>query len=574
MSTPRAVTPLAFPSDATLSMPGSKSDANRLLVAAALSGHPVTVTGASPSDDVRHLVAALATMGYGVRWLDETAGEVAVGPRRSDAPTTGTLFCGNAGTALRFSISVAAITPGEWTIDGDAHMRRRPIQPLVDAWRALGVDAEASNGCPPVRVRGGAPHGDSVRVDARISSQFVSSLLLVAARLPRGLRIDFGGELASRDYALWTAAVLRRFGVEAEVAADHASVRHGYGPAPQRIEVGGDWSSMGVWTCLDLLTGSRVQAPALQRDSGQPDEALGALLAKLRAGDERTLDVDPLPDQFLNLAVTAALVPGTTHLIGAANTRRKECDRVAVMARELRRCGVDLDEHEDGLTVRGGAAWRPTVIDPEADHRIAMAFALAGLCVPGITVGDPDCVAKSYPTFWDDLERVRAQHRPVVLIGMRAAGKTTLGRELAQRLGSTLCDTDEQFVARHGEIGAFVAANGWPAFRKEERQLVAATLQPGTIVATGGGAVEATATQQLLRERAFVVFVDAPLELLRARLAGSDRPSLTGAPVTDELDAVLARRLPIYRAMADRTVDASLALDAQVSLALRGEYGN
>ncbi|MEZ6038606.1 MAG: 3-phosphoshikimate 1-carboxyvinyltransferase [Planctomycetota bacterium] len=574
MSTPRAVEPLAFPSDATLSMPGSKSDANRLLVAAALSGREVTVTGASPSDDVRHLVAGLTTMGYAARWLDEATGEVAVGPRRSDAPTTGTLFCGNAGTALRFLLSAAAITPGEWTLDGDEHMRRRPIQPLVDAWRALGIDAEASNGCPPVRVRGGAPHGDAVQVDARVSSQFVSSLLLVAARLPRGLRIDFGGELASRGYASWTAALLRRFGIEAAVAADHASVRPGYGDVPARIAVGGDWSSMGVWTCLDLLTGSRVHDPALHRDSGQPDEALGALLEQLQSADERTLDVEPLPDQFLNLAVTAALVPGTTHLIGAANTRRKECDRVAVVARELRRCGVDLDEHQDGLTVRGGCAWRPTVIDPEGDHRVAMAFALAGLCAPGIAIGDPECVRKSYPSFWDDLERVRAQHRPVVLIGMRAAGKTTLGRAIAQRLGSTFYDTDERFVSRHGEIGAFVAANGWPAFRAEEQQLVASALQPGTIVATGGGAIEASDTQAMLRERAFVVFVDAPLELLRARLAGSDRPSLTGAAVTDELDAVLARRLPIYRALADRTVDAARPLDEQLSLALHGEYGN
>ena len=129
------VPPLAFPSDVELTVPGSKSEANRLLVAAALSGVTTEVTGASPSDDVRHLIAGLTKLGYEAEYIDESQGLVRVGPRRDDPPTSGELFCGNAGTATRFLTSVAAITPGEWTITGDARMQSRPMRPLLDAWR-------------------------------------------------------------------------------------------------------------------------------------------------------------------------------------------------------------------------------------------------------------------------------------------------------------------------------------------------------------------------------------------------------------------------------------------------------
>ena len=568
---PRDVPTIAFPSDAQLEVPGSKSEANRLLVIAALSGATVTVRGASPTDDVRHLVGGLTVLGYDAEFVDEASGTVRVGPRRADAPHKGELFCGNAGTAVRFLVSVAAITPGEWTVTGDEHMRRRPIQPLVDAWRRLGVDLDACDGCPPVRIRGDRPAGGDVTVDGSISSQFVSSLLLVGARLPNGLRLTFEGQLASRSYAHLTVDLLARFGVDAALQAAHARVAPGYGDPPAEIAVGGDWSGMGVWTCRNHLDGSRITSDNLVASSGQADEALGYVLRTLAGPGERTVDVEPLPDQFLDLAIVAALRDGTTNLIGAQNVRVKECDRVAVMARELRRCGADLDEHPDGLTIRGGRPLHGASIDPEADHRVAMAFALLGTFVPGMSIRDPDCVSKSYPTFWDDLERVRRQHRAVAIVGMRGAGKTSLGRALAERLGSRFVDTDYVFVAAHGPIAPFVAANGWPAFRAAEARIVADSLRPGTVVATGGGAVEDAATRDQLRARSFVIHLEAPAELLRRRVADSDRPSLTGAAITDEVEAVLLRRAPLYGAIAHRTLDATLPRDELLARAVRAE---
>ena len=573
MNAPHPVPLLGWAPNVTLAMPGSKSVANRLLIAAAVTATdaaPVTVHDVPTSDDVQHLLAGLGTLGYAVHH-DATRATVTIGPRPATAPDRGELFCGNAGTALRFLVSLAAITEGTWTLTGDAAMQRRPIGPLVLAWQQLGVDVQASNGCPPVRVRSdGPPRGGAVSLDARQSSQFVSSLLLVGSRLENGLDVTFAGDAASLDYARLTARTLASFGIEATVDARGARVRPR--PAAARVldvHVDGDWSAMGVWTCLAHATGARIAGSNLQRGSGQADEALAATLAALPRTGPHTIDVAPLPDQFLNLAVLAALRDGTTTFVGGANLRVKECDRLAVGSRELRRLGADVDERPDGLVVRGGKPLHGGVIDPERDHRVAMAFALLGLLSPGIAIADPGCVAKSYPTFWRDLDTVLAHRPPLVLVGMRGSGKSTLARALVARTAAHHVDVDAQFVDRHGPIAAFVARHGWPAFRAIEAELVAAALQPNTVVATGGGAIEHDETRQLLRQHARVLWLEAPLALLRARLAGdaAARPSLTGAPVLDELEAVLRRRTPLYAEVAHVCIDAGQSLDAQCTTA-------
>lgn len=565
------IEPLHWPSEVALSMPGSKSEANRLLVAAALCGRRVTVRGASPSDDVRHLLAGLATLGFDAAYLDGEHGTAQVGPRRHDAPGTGTIDCGNAGTALRFLVSLAAITPGEWILTGDAAMQRRPIGPLVAAWRQLGIDIEDTNGCPPVRVRGGVPQGDRVTVDASVSSQFVSSLLLVAANLARGLAVGWAQELASPEYVHLTRRALQRVGVETATMRDAIVVQPGHRGAPAELTVGGDWSAMGIWSCLDHLTGSRVVGDNLIADSSQADEHLVPLLATLADAGDRTIDVRAMPDQFPNLAVVAAHRTGTTTFVHGENLRIKECDRIAVMARELAKLGVRVEERPDGLVVHGGRPPGTAMIDPANDHRIAMAFALAGLLAPGVTIQNPGCVAKSYPTFWRDLAHVQRSLRCLCVIGMRGAGKSTFATALSAATGLPTIDTDRLFEQRFQPIPAFVAKYGWHNFREQEAALVAEALRPGTIVATGGGAIEHPATQTLLAERAIVVWLDADAATLRAHVLADarERPSITGAPVDQEIELLLARRLPLYRRAATIRIDATATTDDQVAEALR-----
>jgi 3-phosphoshikimate 1-carboxyvinyltransferase len=573
MSGPLPVPPLPWPSDAVLALPGSKSDANRLLVAAGARGAPVLLRGVTASDDVCRLVDGLRTLGWDAAF-DAAAATVRLRGRLAAAPTAGAIDCGNAGTALRFLVSLAAITPGDWTLTGDTAMRRRPIGGLVAAWRQLGVAIDDDDGCPPVRVRGGAVRGGRVDLDASASSQFASSLLLVAPALPAGLDVRWGAELPSAGYVRWTAAVLARLGAVAAVRADGARVAPGYGPAPDEFAVVGDWSSMGAWTCLEQLTGSRVRATNLVADGTQPDEALAALLQQFSGAGERTIDATPLPDQFPNLAVVAACSPGTTRLVGGRNLRHKESDRIAAMARGLAALGADVRELPDGLLVRGGRALRGAVIDPADDHRIAMAFALAGLLVDGVAIANPACVAKSYPSFWDDLHAVVRARRCVAVIGMRGAGKTTFARAFAATTGSAMVDTDDRFEAAHGPIAAFVAAHGWPAFRAEEERHAIAALQPGTVVSLGGGAIESDAVRTALQQRAIVVWLDAPAELIRARLAadGGRRPPLVHAGAREEPEATLARRRPLYAALTKLRLDAGRdvsALVAEARVALR-----
>jgi 3-phosphoshikimate 1-carboxyvinyltransferase len=570
MSAPRAVPQLAWPSVAELTMPGSKSVANRLLVAAALCGREVAITNATPSDDVRHLANGLRTLGFAVAH-DEPAQRIVVGPRRADAPARGELFCGNAGTALRFLVSVAAITPGEWTITGDDDLQRRPIGPLVDAWRQLDVEIGDTNGCPPVRVRGRADvRGGIVPIDPSTSGQFVSSLMLVGATRAEGLQAVFTDRPASFGYIDLTAQVLARFGVRVEVDCGCATVQPGHGALPASAHVDGDWSSYGVWTCLNHLTGSRIRPLNLWPRGEQPDEGLSTLLEALPRTGDCTIDVAAMPDQFCNLAVVAAHRTGTTTFTGGANLRVKECDRIAVMARELARLGVRVEERADGLVVHGGAPLRGGTIDPANDHRVAMAFALAGLLSPGIAIAQPGCVAKSYPGFWADLELVRTQRRAVVVVGMRAAGKSTFARAFAARTGVRCIDLDEQFERAQGPIAAFVAANGWAAFRAHERKLLSAASTPETVVATGGGVVDTDEVVAMLRVERQAIWLDADLPTLRARLAtdAAGRPSVTGANVLDELSELLARRNPLYAAAAAVRIDASLPTERQVELAL------
>jgi 3-phosphoshikimate 1-carboxyvinyltransferase len=565
----RSVPPLGWPADVQLEMPGSKSVANRLLIAAATAGVPMTLRGVTASDDVAWMLAGLRTLGFGVAF--DTAQERVTFTPRPFSPGSGTLFCGNAGTALRFLVSLAAITPGDWTVTGDAAMQRRPIGPLVDAWRQLGVEITANDGCPPVRIRGNANlTGGGVRLDASASSQFVSSLLLVGHRLPHGLEVQFRGNVASIEYAQLTCRILRCIGAAAEVTPAGARVLPGCKPENADIAIEGDWSSMGVWTCLQHLTGSHIAAGNLALDSTQADEQLAVALTAQPAAGDATIDVAPFPDQFLNLVAVAAFRRGTTHFVGGQNLRIKECDRIAVAARELRRLGGDCDERPDGLVVRGGRTLHGGTIDPERDHRVAMAFALVGLLVPGIAIADPDCVTKSYPAFWRDVARVLAHRRPLAIIGMRGAGKTTLAKALASATGTACIDTDERFVAAHGPIAAFVAKNGWPAFRALEEQLLATALLPGAIVSTGGGAIESDATRRLLHEHAYVLWLDAATPVLRDRLLAdaADRPSLTGASPIAELELVQQRRRPLYAAVAHRQLDAALPIATLLASAL------
>lgn len=566
------IDPLLAPAEACFDLPASKSAANRLLIAAALSGGRIEFGALELNEDIAAVLGGLRILGFSIE--HGSAGlVVGPGPRRPQAG--GTIDCGAAGTALRFLAAVAALLPGEWHLTGTPRLLERPLEPLLAALRALGAEARLDQG---LWIRGGKPGAavpKTLQLDAGISSQFLSGLLLIGAELSsQGLTIELSGSLASGDYARLTAKLLGTFGVEVRERGNIWSVRR-TAPAPValRLQLPADWGAMGVWSCLAFATQSRLTATGLDPLDGQPDARLLELLPRFHAEGALELDLGVCPDQFMNVAVLAAQRRGPTRLKGAANLRHKESDRLEQMLAALKAWGVEARLESDGLWIAGQpAVWRAAELDCAADHRLAMAFSLHGLMLGGVRLLGAECVAKSYPRFFEHLAGLRRSTTPVAIIGQRGAGKSTLGRALAQATGARFLDTDALFAAEHGPIHAFVDVQGWSSFRAEEERLLSEALLPGRLLALGGGAMESEKNRAVLAAKALVIWVDTPFEVLHARLSlpGETRPPVLGGTLEEELRALEARRRPLFEAAARVRVDGQASLETQIAQARQG----
>ncbi|MEE9393476.1 MAG: 3-phosphoshikimate 1-carboxyvinyltransferase [Planctomycetota bacterium] len=570
----QSISPLRLPFDAELRLPGSKSEANRAIVVAALCKGITRISNATPCDDVRYLVDGLKTLGFDLEWLDQSAGELEVRgglPKAAHAArTSGEIYCGNAGTAMRFLTSVAILVPGEWLLNGDRRMSTRPIQDLVDAWASLGVEIEARAGCPPIRVKGGLTRGGEVRLDASKSSQFLSSMLLVGWQLKGGLAVQITKGLASASYLELTTEVLKHFGIGTAMTEEHAAVCHTEGQSLGRdpFEIEGDWSAAGTFFALAHLSNSRFLGSNLRPDSTQSDRAVLHHLQALSGRGDLEIDVSNTPDQLMNLALVAARRSGRTRFVGAANLRLKECDRLAVTAREFTRMGIEIAVEPDGISIQGSSRVQAVAFDPEGDHRLAMVGALFGCLAPGMQVSNADCVAKSYPRFFDDLTSICNQTRPLAIVGMRATGKSTLARLIAEILNLEFVDSDSVFEFRAGEIRRHVEKEGWPSFRRAEEAIIAEELRPGVILATGGGAVESESTRAILKKKAAVIWITEELATIGGRLRADSqgRPALSDTGLLPELESALDRRAPFYEDVADIILPPGLSSNEQIGI--------
>jgi 3-phosphoshikimate 1-carboxyvinyltransferase len=388
--------------------PGSKSITNRALLLAALAHGTSRLTGALKSDDTRYMADALRAMGVTVDEPEATS-FVITGTGRLRAPAT-SLFLGNAGTATRFLTAAAVLANGPVVITGDRHMQRRPIAPLVTALRALGIHIDAPTGCPPVTVHGqGGFDGDVVTIDAGLSSQYVSALLMLAANGKRPVRVVLqGASIGARGYIDLTVAAMRSFGAQVE-QSDNATwtVRPGgYRAADLRVEP--DASAATYFWAAEALTEGAIDIGIAPSAFTQPDARAHDLIRRFPHLPAE-IDGAQMQDAVPTLAVMAAFNDAPVRFVGIANLRVKECDRVAAMAAELSRLSPGLAvEEADDLIVRPMPLdrFRPAVIETYSDHRIAMSMALAGLRVAGVTIRDPGCVGKTYPDYWRDLARV------------------------------------------------------------------------------------------------------------------------------------------------------------------------
>lgn len=401
------VIPPAHPLSGRVSPPGSKSITNRALLLAGLAKGESRLTGALKSDDTLYMAEALRAMGVSVEEPDATSFLV-----RSSGlllPPAAPLFLGNAGTATRFLTAAVALSHGRFVIDGDEHMRKRPIAPLVAALRSLGVAIEAPSGCPPVTVDArGALVADRVVIDAGLSSQYVSAILMASALSDKPFEIELAGaEIGARGYIDLTLAAMRAFGARvAEVTPAIWRVEPtGYAATDFHIEP--DASAATYLWGAEVLTGGAIDIGTPAGAFTQPDAEAHKVIASFPAMPA-VIDGSQMQDAVPTIAVLAAFNAHPVRFVGIANLRVKECDRIRALSLGLNgiRPGLAVEEGDDLVVnadpgLAGGDY--PAQIDTFADHRIAMSFALAGLKVSGVTILDPGCVAKTYPAYWDTL---------------------------------------------------------------------------------------------------------------------------------------------------------------------------
>lgn len=413
-ATPRdaiTIVPPDHPLVGRVTPPGSKSITNRVLLLAALARGTSRLTGALKSDDTKRMAEALRQMGVVVDEPDATTFEVESSGRlrAPDAP----LMLGNAGTATRFLTAAVASVAGTVIVDGDEHMRKRPIQPLVDALRTLGIEADAPSGCPPVTIKGQGHFGQGrVEVDAGLSSQYVSALLMAAPLGQGTIEVALTGpDIGARGYVDLTLAAMRAFGAEVE-QVDAGTWR--VAPKPYVATdflIEPDASAATYLWAAGKLTGGKIDLGVPDEAFTQPDAMAQAVIAQF-PNMPAVIDGSQMQDAVPTLAVLAAFNNTPVRFVGIANLRVKECDRVRALSTELSRIlpGLGVEEGDDLLVASDPELAEKfkgrnsqTRIETYADHRIAMSFALAGLRIEGITILDPTCVNKTYPGYWDAL---------------------------------------------------------------------------------------------------------------------------------------------------------------------------
>jgi 3-phosphoshikimate 1-carboxyvinyltransferase len=423
--------PLHIPPAARVTVPGSKSHTNRALLVAALADGKTTLKNALFSDDSKYFAQALSDLGFTVT-LDEAAKTITVqGLGGKISATKADLFIGNAGTAARFLTALLTLGHGAYRLDGVARMRRRPIGDLVIALDKLGAQINGETLdiddprmiCPPVMVTSAGLPGGVTSIRGDLSSQFLSGLLMVAPYAQKEVEIKVDGPLHSKPYIDLTLGVMEDFGVEVW-RADYEYFRifpqHYLTPGDYAIE--SDASAASYFFAAPAICGGWVEVANLSRSARQGDiafldvvEQMGCRVTEVRGairivGPEvlHGVDVDmsDISDTSMTLAVIAPFADTPTTIRGIASSRVKETDRVAATVTELRRLGVKVDEHPDGMTIYPCQEIRPARIRTYDDHRMAMAFALVGLKVPGIEIENPDCVAKTFPDYFEVLERL------------------------------------------------------------------------------------------------------------------------------------------------------------------------
>ncbi|MFK7788253.1 MAG: 3-phosphoshikimate 1-carboxyvinyltransferase [Phycisphaeraceae bacterium] len=439
MTDPIVIKPVN-PFDLTLSPPGSKSLTNRALLIAALADGPTVLDGVLFADDTRRMLEAMQSLGFALD-IDEDAKRVTVTGQCGNIPVKeAELNLGNAGTAMRFLTAALCLGQGTYTLDGIPRMRERPIGELVEPLRQLGaeIDYLGVKGFPPLKIND-SPYfeGGFITLKPTLSSQFISALLIAGPCTPRGVTLTFDGPVTSLPYIKMTLKLMKHFGISHEWGGPKKNAVRvtaaAYKAKAYTIEPDASNASYFL-AAAAAVPGSSCTIQHLGSESVQGDADFCMVLGLMGCNvDQRThsttiiapssgrlkgvdVKLNQMPDMAQTLAALAILADGPTRIRKVGNLRVKETDRMEAIRVELTKLGATVDIQGDDIHITPpptepdgkGNAITPAIVDTYDDHRMAMAFSVIGLATPPgtVTINDPDCVNKTYPNYWTDLQKL------------------------------------------------------------------------------------------------------------------------------------------------------------------------
>ncbi len=615
------LSPFSKPLKGSFTVPGSKSITNRVLPLAALSGKKIQIFGALKSEDTDAMIEALKKLGVSIEEKYSGGANydyIEIHGEKGRFAQTGdiTLDCKNSGTTLRFLTALCILRKGNTLLGGNDRMQERPIRDLGDALQNLGIEVEylEKQGFPPIGIQGNLNiSSKTVPISGNISSQFVSALLLLATHLP-DINIDVRGNLVSQPYVEMTFQILKNF-----VASEYT--------------VEADATSATYPMALAAITGGKVVMKNIPHNSLQGDAQFAEIVLKKmgcdvswesgaesgerpplhppnnhlvlsswsKEGGQRGISVigpkklqplgeinlELMPDAAMTAVVLSACAEGRSRITGLSTLKYKECDRIHALTKNLKKMGANIESGNDAIEIHGDPSLlHGAEIETYDDHRVAMCFSVLGAVVSDVVIQNPECVRKTYPTYWEEYEEWQDPSTPlrvdiprkiqknIVLIGMRGSGKTTLGKAFAEKYGHDFVDTDQEIEKISGKtISKIVEQGGWDAFRELEKEICKSLANvQNTVIATGGGVVLNSKNMEYLKKNGEVIFLNVPIQELIQRLQNTSkkRPVLKSEkPLFQEVEEIWNERKDLFQKYADAELSEQENIEQSVELLQR-----